>query len=83
VAPPRISTNPSVQPDKEEENKEYDDFELDMPVEEEYSPDELIHQMELAAEQLIERFHMSADLSEDYRRRVHPIKVGADVRAAV
>jgi len=55
-----------------EATKEYDDFELDSPTVEEYSPDELAHLMELAAEQLIERFHMNANLSEDYRRRVHP-----------
>ena len=63
----------------EETAKEYDELELDSPTVEEYTPDELELLMEQAAEQLIERFHMSTRLSEDYRRRVHP---GAEVRLA-
>jgi hypothetical protein len=53
-----------------------------MPIVDELSPEELNQQMELAAEQLIERFHMDLELSQDYRRRVHPSEFDQGLRLA-
>ena len=45
-----------------------------MPVVEELTLDELLRQMELAAETLMDRFDMSLELREEMRKRVYPVQ---------
>jgi hypothetical protein len=61
----------NVQPDKQEDTKNYASYiELDEQIRERFSDAELAGEMERAAEALMERFHMSPELRAQMRDRV-------------
>jgi len=75
----RTQTSPrpprKAQQDRQEDTKTYEYIEIDEPVREDIPPQEMARKTELAAERLMERFHMDRNLRDQMRHRVEDYEI--------